>query len=717
MSYRTPSATTWSRRRFLPTLATPLAISVTGLMSREASAAEQIQPLNRFPRMVHEYFVKQVRQSQQGNRLANGSVKTKGDAQVYIDEVRGKIRECFGPDPQRTPLNAHVTGVIEREAYRIEKLIFDSRPNFPVTANVYVPNGIDRPVPGVVGTCGHTPNGKAAESYQAFAQGLAKQGYICIVYDPIGQGERSQYVNDQLKSQIALGTSQHLHAGNQQFLVGEFFGAWRAWDGVRALDYLLSREDVDPGHVGVTGNSGGGTMTTWLAGIEPRWTMVAPSCFVTTFLHNMENELPADTEQCPPKALALGLDHADFLVASAPDATIVLAKERDFFDVRGSVEAFGRLRHLYRLLEEESQVSLFTGPTDHGFSQENREAMYGWFNRATRPSDANREPVASVAPEIHVAPESHVAPEIHVEPEIHIEPEASLWCTPHGHVAERQPNTVFSFTRDTARLLDKERGVVRGEALKQAVAEVLKLRSRPSQAPEFRILRDTRSRDYPQPFHIHYAVETENDILTIVTMLGQQRMQSRPPRIGKRATLYVSHRSSDAELRDEPLIAKLIADEPDFPFFACDVRGTGDSQPNTCGGRDFDSQYGADYFYAIHSLMLDRPYLGQKTTDVLRVLDWLESYGYTDIHLVGKGRGALPTTFAALMDDRVKKVTLKNAMTSYSDVAQSERYEWPLSSLLPSVLSHFDLPDCYRELESKALKSIEPWDANENATS
>ena len=105
---------------------------------------------------------------------------------------------------------------------------------------------------------------------------------------------------------------EHIYAGNQQFLVGEFFGAWRAWDGIRALDYLLTRPEVDPKHVGITGNSGGGTMTTWLCGVEPRWTMAAPSCFVTTFRRNLENELPADTEQCPPRVLALGLDHCGF---------------------------------------------------------------------------------------------------------------------------------------------------------------------------------------------------------------------------------------------------------------------------------------------------------------------------------------------------------------------------------------------------------------------
>src|SRR5687768_11689012 len=150
-----------------------------------------------------------------------------------------------------------------------------------------------------------------------------------------------------------VGVREHLHVGNQQFLVGEFFGAWRAWDGIRALDYLLTRPEVDPQHIGLTGNSGGGTDAAWLCGVETRWTMAAPSCFVTTFRRNLENELPADTEQCPPRALALGLDHSDFVAVMAPKPVIILDQEKDYFDARGVEEAHARLKALYAAFEKE----------------------------------------------------------------------------------------------------------------------------------------------------------------------------------------------------------------------------------------------------------------------------------------------------------------------------------------------------------------------------
>ncbi len=649
---------------------------------------EAVAPLNRFPRMVQEYFVARVHRLYRERLARLAALESRADAEAYVRSVREKIRRSFGPFPPKTPLRPRVTGVVERDAYKIEKVIFESRPGFLVTANLYVPKGRKFPLPGVVGTCGHSSNGKAAEFYQAFSQGLARMGYVVLIYDPIGQGERLQYVDPATwKPLKGTGTREHLYAGNQQFLVDEFFGMWRAWDGIRALDYLISREEVDRRHLGVTGNSGGGTMTTWLCGLEQRWTMAAPSCFVTEFRRNLENELPADTEQCPPRALALGLDHEDFLAALAPKPVIILAKEKDYFDVRGNEAAYHRLKRLYRLLGAEDNIAYYAGPSYHGYSQENREAMYRWFNRVTGISDAG------------------------TEPKLTIEEEKTLWCTPHGQVAGLGSRPVYSFTREKSRLLRRKRLDLDGGALARTIAEVLRIP--PGRGvPEYRILRPRRDRQYPLPNAVTYMVATEPGIHAIVYRLSKERLLSRPPRDNKRAILYVSHLSADAELREEPLIRELLEAEPDAALFTCDVRGIGDARPDTCNPDSFRQPYGSDYFYAAHGLMLDYPYVGQRTYDVVRVLDWLDGCGHGEIHLAAKGWGAIPAAFAALLSRHVTRVTLKNALTSYTEVAEAADYNWPLALLVPGVLKSFDLPDCYGALKQKNLRLIEPWGAN-----
>lgn len=667
----------FSRRSFLAQTTVLAAGLGTSPFSNAAKGAETVRPLNRFPRMVQEYFVKRVRSLDKERTDRVYQLSTRQDAENYVAEIREKIRQSFGPEPERTALNPRITKIVERDTYRIENVIFESRPGFLVTANLYVPRereGLSYPRPGVIGTCGHSSNGKAEAAYQSFAQGLARQGYVVLIYDPIGQGERLQYPDKNLKSKIGVGVREHLYAGNQQFLVGEFIGAWRAWDGIRALDYLLTRKEVDPNHLGVTGNSGGGTMTTWLAGVDPRYTMAAPSCFVTSFRRNLENELPADTEQCPPKALALGLDHEDFLAALAPKPVMILSKERDYFDVRGSEAALARLKHLYRLLGAEDKIALFTGPTGHGYSQENREAMYGWFNKATGTSLEHKEPT------------------------IKLEADSVLEAAPKGQVATLDSLSVHDFTQRRARELKTTRGTPRGTQLKAAISKTLKLETAKSN-PDFRILRSRRSRDFPVPQFTTYAIETEPGIHAIAYLLGKETHHSRPPKNQGQAALYVSHLSSDSELRNDSTLKEILLSNPDS-FYACDVRGTGESQPDTCGENSFLSPYGSDYFYSIHSLMLDDPYPGQKTRDLIQVIRWLQQQGHQSIHLVANGRGSVPGAIASLLSPTVRKITLINALHSFQDIAEAEEYDWPLSTLIPNALQHFDLTDVYADLQA-----------------
>ena len=682
-----------SRRRMLQTLSAATAGLVLpsefrsfGLQTTRTAEGAALAPLDRFPRMVQEFFVARENDIYRERLKRLSALATKADAESYVQAVRRKIRDAFGPFPPKTPLNARVTRVVDRDAYKIENVLFESRPGFLVAANLYIPKGRRFPLPGVVGSCGHSVNGKAIDTYQSFAQGLARLGYVVLLFDPIGQGERMQYVDANWKPMRGTGTAEHNYAGIQQLLVDERFWAWRAWDGIRALDYLMSREEVDHRHLGITGNSGGGTMTTWLCGVEDRWTMAAPSCFVTEFRRNMENELGADMEQIPPRALALGLDHEDFLAALAPKPVIILAKEKDYFDARGNEAAYQRLKRLYGLLDAEGSIGYFIGPTYHGYSQENREAMYRWFNRCTGVSDAKTEPT------------------------LVLEKEETLWCTPHGQVAELKSRPIYSFTEEKSRTLASKRRNLEGEALEKAVTETLRLPRRTG-TPEFRILRPLPDRKYPLRHALPYMVETDPGVHAIVYRLTKEPLLSRPPRDTSKAILYVSHESADQELRNEPLIRDLIAAEPDAALYTCDVRGVGDSEPQTTSVND-RGEYSTDYFYSSHATMLDYPYAGQRTFDVLRVLEWLNAWGHGQVHLAGRGYGALAAAFAALLSPYVARVTLKNALSSYAEVANAKDYRWPLSALPPGALTSFDLPDCYRELQKKSLKLLEPWGAN-----
>ncbi len=156
-----------------------------------------MEPLNRFPTMMQDYFMNRVRQTEAVGEALKFGLKSKREVLAYQEHVRDRIRSIIGPRPRQVPFNARITGGFEREHYRVENLIFDTRPNFPVTANLYIPKGRSLPAPCVLGVCGHSLNGKAEGNYQAFCQGLATKGYVVLIFDPIGQGERLQFPNDQ----------------------------------------------------------------------------------------------------------------------------------------------------------------------------------------------------------------------------------------------------------------------------------------------------------------------------------------------------------------------------------------------------------------------------------------------------------------------------------------------------------------------------------------
>jgi dienelactone hydrolase len=688
----------YSRRRdFLQNLSI---ISVGAMLSRQglfsqSSTADALglSALNRFPAMMQDWLMKQVTE----HAPQVNDWKNREEAERYVQDVRARLKQSFGPLPEKTPLNAKVTRVLERDGYRVENTVFESRPGYLVSANLYVPTGLKEGEkrPGIVGLCGHSINGKARDFYQGYAQALARLGSVCLIIDPVGQGERLQWPDGWAKSTRRGTTGEHIQLGNPLSLTGEFIGTWFAWDGIRALDYLLTRPEVDPQHLGVTGLSGGGTQTAWLLALDDRWTMGAPACFITTLQHNASNELPADSEQCPPNFLKLHLDHSDCIAAMAPKPVILLAQEKDFFDVRGTEETYQRLKRLYAAFGKPENLQLYVGPDQHTMSQPLREAMYRFFHQ-----HSNR-------------------PKVDQEPPLTIEKDEDLWVAPEGNVSKLGSQPPLKLNADLATQLASKRPKYgsKEELVKQLNTLLAIEASAWEKAPAYRILRSRGNRQYPAKAYTSYALRTEDEIEVICVRLSEESgFISRPLPGIKKALLYVSHRSADAELRHLSWVRDLAKEaEGNAAFYACDLRGIGDSQPDTCGHNQFDNPYGSHYFYAAHSLMLGRPLIGQRTTDLLQVIQWLFAHGHEEIHLVGSGWGALPAAFAALNHEAVKKVTLKHALTSYQSIVEDPDYAWPDALMVPHILRYMDLPDIYTALGDR-LTSQDPWGSKDGMT-
>lgn len=626
--------------------------------------------------MVLDDYVAQVRaiNADRAKRLA--SIRTKREAFAYRDEVREAIGRAYRPWPRKTPLNARVVGVVERRDYRIEKVLFESRPGCLVTAHLYVPAKLDGPAPGVIGSCGHAAEGKNAPLYQAFCQRLARNGFVALIYDPFNQGERDQYFALRDRESVRSSTHAHNMMGKQLELVGEWFGAWRAWDGIRALDYLLTRPEVDPARVGLTGNSGGGTMTSWIWPVEERFTMAAPSCFVTTFVANLENELPADAEQYPPGVIGAGLDMADFFIARAPAPVILLGQTHCYFDRRGLKRAHAEIRRFYDIIgAPDNATDLFIGPEGHGYSHHNQEAMVQFFamhagiDRVTRVQNAE----TLDADALNVTPKGEVIPE---------------GAAPIYDLIAQKADALA----DEREKLDKDRLIQRVQALLDLPAN--------RDLPHYRCLRGTTEGGARLA---RYAIETEGDIRAIMRKRPSNPAYSHTLDVEGEIHLYLPHISAEVDLREDPLARSL---KEHYPICALDVRGLGESLADD--ERDLFHPYGNDYMCNGYGLMLGRSFLGRRVRDVLSTLNLLADEGAKSIHLYGRGQGAIHALFAGFLHPTVTAITLKNYPESYHAWTQTPLVNWPVANIPRGVLTSFDLPDLMRALDKK-LELIQPW--------
>jgi hypothetical protein len=243
--------------------------------------------------MMWNYFMQELDAADAIRRERLKGLRTAGQVKALGDRVRGMLLAAIGGLPPRTPLNAKVVGTLIRSDYVIEKVIFESRPQYYVTANLYRPKTITSRRPAVIESCGHYAEGKASPDYQSACVGLAKKGIVAMIFDPMGQGERLMY-RDAQGERPAGGTAEHAVAGKACLLVGRTLAHFRIWDAMRALDYLESRPDVDKTRLGMLGHSGGGMMTLLTAPLDLRIRAAMSCCAVTSFYHKTKALLGGD---------------------------------------------------------------------------------------------------------------------------------------------------------------------------------------------------------------------------------------------------------------------------------------------------------------------------------------------------------------------------------------------------------------------------------------
>ena len=302
-------------------------------------------------------------------------------ARARQEELRGKFAAAIGGFPERTPLEPSVRGVVRRDGYRIEKLTFASRPHHHVTAHLFLPEDpkFAAPYPAILVACGHSGNGKALRNYQrACVQGV-KAGFAVFIYDPIDQGERTQLPDTDKKN-----VGGHVHLGMRAHLLGWSTAQFRMWDGMRAIDYLETRPEVDASRIGMIGQSGGGTLTAYVSAMDTRIKASCPSCYICSVRTLAEDWGPQDCEQILQGQLTEGLNHLSLELMVWPRPLRITLAEEDAFPFRGALSTFASAKMFYNRFGTGDKVDYISAPGPHSWYESTRQGSVEWMKRWLR---------------------------------------------------------------------------------------------------------------------------------------------------------------------------------------------------------------------------------------------------------------------------------------------------------------------------------------------
>jgi cephalosporin-C deacetylase-like acetyl esterase len=671
--------------RFLLILILVFQIMLTGDSYAQSanSLAEDLNvgvanPRRMLPDALNQQAFALLREREQ--RIA--SIATRDEIIARQRYIRERFLKAIGGLPERTPLNPKITGALKRDGYRIEKVIFESQPRLYVTANFYVPETGRAPYPGILMPLGHERGGKAHEAWQRLAVTMVKNGFALLLYEPLGQGERAQlYDPDFGESKVGNSTNEHTLAGAQCLLLGHSFARHIIWDGIRALDYLVSRPEVDPQRIGCTGNSGGGTQTAYLAALDDRIKVAAPSCYLTNWQSLIETIGPQDAEQNLPPWLADGLDQPDFVIAFAPKPFLILSAIRDFFPIAGARRTFREAQRLYELMGAGENLQMVEADDEHGYTLPRRLAAYRWFNHWLK--DQKDQAAAPI-----------------IEPDFEIESEEVLRCVTAGQVTlALGGETIFSLNLAEAQRAKPKRGapasleeVRRFQQEVRAQAQRLTAFEKPVGRPNARVVGGIGRNGY----------RIEKLILENGPGIALPALFFVPDGVvGKRrAILYVHDGGKAAQAGVGGEIEELV--RRGAMVLAIDLRGRGETREEA--SRVW-SLFG-HYYSAMTTFLMGKTLVGLRAQDVVRAVDWLAARGDLEMEslsVYGQGAAAVAVLHAAAMDERIKNVALEDMLVSYEAVINWKLHQRVFESIVPGALAHYDLPDLAATLTARKL--------------
>ncbi|MDR0844913.1 MAG: acetylxylan esterase [Tannerella sp.] len=623
----------------------------------------------------NSYLMRTVHtQYRQRDEAFQKALSSKASMQAYIDDCRQRYRSIIGDFPAKSDLNARTVSSFDYAGLRVETIVFESLPGRYVTANLYLPANLSGKIPAAIEFCGHGINGKFPDGT---APVLALNGIAVLVVDPIGQGERLQLIDEKGAALTRGATTEHtlLNAGLN--LLGTSLAAQEFWDNHRALDYLLTRPDIDGDNIGVFGSSGGGTQTAYFIGLDDRIKVSAICSFFSQRERTFELQGASDGCQHVPCEGLEQLELADFALMSAPKPVLILSGKYDFVDLWGAQQGFAQIKKAYTVLDIPERADMLTVETGHGLGAEKRERLISWFQQWLGVSSFKDLKVFKDLKDLKDF--------------------EKFYCTPTYQV-----NTAFTDALNCMKenvqkynALSEQRQLFlkKGKAtVEKKVKELLGL----TQASPLSIIpgQHDAGREYEQ-YKFQLIRDGEMPVPCVVIIPNSATAKSV-------VRLVLSKSGKNAFLSEFTNITAALTDGT--ILVAADLRGMGETADPAFYN---DAKYwNFEYRNAMISLHTGKPILGQRVQDLLTILDFCSTQKELKGHSVqvrAEGIYGPAVVHAAFLDSRIASAEIGKSIRTWktylSDPMQHDMY----SNVLYGVLNYYDLPDLIR-LSGKSVR-------------
>jgi hypothetical protein len=608
--------------------------------------------------LMRDVHVQYARRNEQFQKALSSALAMK----VYREKVRSSYRNIVGSFPSKSPLNAKVIASKQYEGYAVENIIFESKPGRLVSANLYLPSA-GGPAPAVMLLAGHGMAGKASEQRAAIT--LVQNGMAVLAVDPIGQGERVQLLDEAGKPVTRGSTTEHtlLNAGGN--LVGTSVAAMEFWDNHRALDYLETRQEVDPRRLGCIGSSGGGTQTTYLLGLEDRIKVAVVCSYVSKRERVLELNGPSDGCQHIPNEGKEGLEIGDFLLMFAPKPLLIMSGLYDFVDYWGAQQTFSELNAAYTVLGNKEKVGMFTAETGHGMPKPKREAAASWFRQWFF---QDRKPVQEMA--------------------ANIVPEKELWTGADGQLLKDFDQTVSIPAENSteSKLLASSRTAFLkqdAKVIREKVYELLGLSNNQnpvSAEPTGTVI----ARNYTLN---KYQLVRAGEMPVPVLVIYPEHLSK-----GGDVVILLNEEGKSDVMKDEKSLEAFV-NKGDILVLA-DLRGKGET--NDPAELNDTKYWNNEYRNAMISLHVGRPIMGQRVTDIGSVVNFVKDEPRMkgrNVSLRANGVYGPAAVHASYLNPDIHSAEISKSIKSFDDIVDNPLQRDVYSNVLYGVLKYYNLKD------------------------